>query len=437
LSSTTEVTFLPGRTGIAVARAEGVHLVTPDGRRILDAAGGAVVANVGYGRPEVVEAARRSLERIGYVVPPFATPEREELVARLVDRWLPPGLRHVALVSGGSESTDAAIRIAHLYHEGRGDPGRTQVVTLEPSYHGMTLAAIAASGHRARRRGLEPMLPAWPKVPLQLDPAHPALGYDQGDAAAHAAALERAIVTAGPHTVAAFLAEPVGGAASGAAVPPPGYWSAVREVCDRHGVLLVADEVMAGFGRTGTRFAVEHEGVLPDLLVSGKGLSGGYAPLGGVFATDALVAPIVDAGLDVMFFTYSSSNAACAMASAVLDIMEREGLVAAAGRQGTLLHRLLDEALGDHPHVAQVRGRGLLQGVELVRDRDTLTPFPAERHLAFEVTQAGLERGVWFYPAGSGTPQDCILFGPPFVVTDHDVETMVSVLVESLDAVCR
>jgi adenosylmethionine-8-amino-7-oxononanoate aminotransferase len=298
----------------------------------------------------------------------------------------------------------------------------------------MTVAAISASGHAGRRAGMEALLLDWPKVPLQLDPIRPALGYDQGDAGAHSAALEAAIEAAGPETVAAFMAEPVGGAASGAAVPPPGYWPAVQEVCRRHGVLLVADEVMCGFGRTGDRFAVEANGVVPDLLVGGKGLGGGYVPLGAVFAGDAVVDAIADAGRDVMFFTFSSSNVGCAVADTVLDILEREDLVAAAARQGRALRERLDDALGEHPHVAQIRGRGLLLGVELVQDRGRLVPFPLDRRLPAAVVAAALRRDVWVYPAGSGAmPQDCILLGPPFIVTDDDLDRIVEVLVASID----
>jgi adenosylmethionine-8-amino-7-oxononanoate aminotransferase len=431
--STTPVSFLRRPPALDVAGAEGAHLITRDGRRVLDAAGGAVVANVGYGRPEIAEVAARSLSTVGYVVPPFATPERQALVERLVERWLPPGLDHVQLVSGGSESVDAALRVAHLSQVARGQPRRTKFVSLQPSYHGMTIAALSVSGHQGRRSGLEGVLVPGPRVPLQLDPLRPALGYDHGDAEAHTSELEAVLEAADPSTVAAFIAEPVGGAASGAAVPPPGYWRRVREICDRNGVLLVADEVMCGFGRTGTRFAVEHEGVVPDILVSGKGLAGGYAPLGGVFASRSVAEPIAEAGLDVMFFTFSFSNLACAVADAVLDILERDELVGAAARLGEQLRTRLDDALGDHPHVAQIRGRGLLQGVELVQDRDTLEPFPAERRIAAEVVAAGLRRDVWLYPAGSGRPQDCILLGPPFVVTEGDLERIVEVLVASID----
>jgi adenosylmethionine-8-amino-7-oxononanoate aminotransferase len=431
-----DVTFLPGRSLLAVDGGEGCHLITRDGRRVLDAAGGAIVASVGHGRREVVEAATRSLQRIGYVVPPFATPERESLIARLRDRWLPEPIRHVLLVSGGSEANDSAFRIARLHHASLGRPDRCKIVSLEPSYHGLTIGSLSASGHATRRNGFGPLLVDWPKVRLQLDPDRPALGYDQGDAAAHAAALEAAIVAAGPDTVAAFIAEPVGGAATGAATPPPGYWAAVAEVCRRHAVLLIADEVMCGFGRTGTRFAIEAEGVVPDILVAGKGLGGGYAPLGGVYATDAVVEPIAASTFDVMFFTFSASNVACAIADTVLDIVEREELVQAAAAKGAYLAARLHDAFDDHPHVAQVRGRGLLQGIEIVRDRDSLEPFPLEERVAMQISRAALRRDVWVYPAGSGArPQDCILLGPPFVITEAELDQAVDVLAASIDEV--
>jgi adenosylmethionine-8-amino-7-oxononanoate aminotransferase len=430
-----DVTFLPGRTMLAIDRGDGAYLVARDGRRILDGAGGAIVANIGHGRPEVADAAARSLLRIGYTVPPFATPEREALIQRLRERWLPSPLRHVLLVSGGSESTDSAIRVARLHHAASGRPQRSKIVSLDPSYHGMTVAALSASGHAKRRAGIGALLIDWPKVPLQLDPQRPALGFDQGDAAAHAAALAATIEAAAPETVAAFIAEPVGGAASGAAVPPPGYWRAVADVCRAHDVLLMADEVMCGFGRTGSRFAVEAEGVVPDILIGGKGLSGGYAPLGGVFATDAVVEPIARSAFDVVFFTFSASNVACAIGDTVLDIVEREGLVEQAAARGTHLSARLHEAFDAHPHVAQVRGRGLLHGIELVRERDTLEPYPPDAQMATQVVRAALRRDVWVYPAGSGNPQDCVLVGPPFIVTDEQIDQIVEALVGAIDEV--
>lgn len=430
---TSRYPFLPRSLALPVARTEGVHLVLPDGRRILDAAGGAVVVNVGHGRQEVADAVHRALGDIGYVVPPLLTDARTELVDRLLDRWLPKGLVHAFFTSGGSEAVDAALRLARQYHVGRGDHGRWKVIGLDPSYHGMTLAAVAAGSHAPRRAGLDPLLLPFPKVPLHRDLTCRAPQHDEGCGEAAAARVEQAIVDADPATVAAVVAEPVTGSSGGAIVPPPGFWPRLREVCDRHGVLLVADEVMTGFGRTGRRFAVEHWDVLPDVLVAGKGLAGGYAPIGGVYATAAVVEALAGSGQDFMFFTNSAHHASCAAACAVLDILEREDLVARAEKMGALLHDRLT-SLAAHPHVAEVRGKGLLAGVELVADKASSTPFPASAHLTMRVVEEGLERGVFFYPGGAGDPQDVVVLGPPFVIEEGDVDRMVEVLQASLDA---
>jgi adenosylmethionine-8-amino-7-oxononanoate aminotransferase len=216
--------------------------------------------------------------------------------------------------------------------------------------------------------------------------------------------------------------------------PPPAYWPRVAEICRKYGVLLIADEVMSGFGRTGKRFAVEHWGVTPDIMVGGKGLSGGYAPMGGVYASEDVAATIADKGEDLMFYTFSAHPSACAAADKVLEIMEREQLVERAARMGEVLKTRLHEALDDHPNVGEIRGLGLLLGIELVRDRDTLERFPLSARLTQRVTAAGLERGVFFYPAGSGPAQDVVLLGPPFIINGEDIDILVGVLRESIDA---
>lgn len=242
------------------------------------------------------------------------------------------------------------------------------------------------------------------------------------------------ILREGPGTVAAFVAEPIGGSTAGALTPPDGYWPRVMEICRRHGVLVIADEVMTGFGRTGRRFAVDHFGVVPDVLVGGKGLSGGYAPIGGLFARDEVLDPIAAAGDEVMFFTFGAHPASCAVADAVLEVMEREKLVERAAEMGDLLRRRL-APLSGHPNVAEVRGRGLLQAVELVRDRDGAEPFPAEAKVTGRVVATGLGHGVFFYPGGSGAARDVVCMGPPFVITPEEVELLVSVLERSIDEV--
>lgn len=427
----------PGAVPFAVARSEGVTLITPDGRRILDAAGGAVVVNIGHGRRDVAEVYARAVAEATYVVPPFATPDRVRLVERLFDRWLPEGLTRAFFTSGGSESMDAAIRLARQHHVSSGRPERWKVIGRDLAYHGTTLATLAIGSHTKRRRGFEPWLADSPRAPACYCLRCP-LGRRYPDCAvACADALERVIEGEGAETVAAFVAEPILGSTAGAVVPPDEYWPKVAEICRRHGVLFVADEVMTGFGRTGRRFALDHWGVRPDILVSGKGLTGGYAPMGGVYAREEVVAPIAAKGDELMFFTYSAHPAACAVAERVLEILEEEKLVERAAEQGARLRERLSP-LESHPNVAEVRGRGLLLAVELVRDRETLEPFPKARNLTAKVVGAGLAEDVFFYPGGSDPARDVVVLGPPFIIGDEEIERIGKALESAIsNAVAR
>ncbi|HTO53013.1 MAG TPA: aspartate aminotransferase family protein [Myxococcota bacterium] len=411
----------PGATPLSIARAEGAWLYTEDGRAILDAAGGAIVANVGHGRREVAEAYAREVERVSYAVPPFATESRVRLVERLVSRWLPAGLTRAAFTSGGSEAVDTAIRIARQHHLAAGRPGRWKVIGRELSYHGTTLATLSVGGHTPRRAGFEPWLTPLPKAVAcycwrcPLGKTYPSCRTACVDE------VERAIVAAGPDTVAAVIAEPIGGATAGALVPPDDYWPRLAELCRKHGVLLIADEVMTGFGRTGKKFAVDHWGVTPDILVSGKGLTGGYAPMAGIFASEAVVAPIAAREQLLMFFTYSAHPAACAAADRVLQILEREALVARAAAMGEKLGKRLSRLLS-HANVGDVRGRGLLWAIELVADKATREPFPARVGFTNRVVAAGLEHGLFAYGGGVDPARDVITFGPPFTISEHEIE---------------
>lgn len=426
--------FVPGRGArIAIERAAGCYLYTPDGREILDAAGGAIVANVGHGRREVAEAVATSLANTSYVVPSFATPERLNLVERLRNRWLPEGLTQIYFSSGGSESIDAATRLALQHFVARGEPQRQKIIGRELSYHGTTLSTLAVGGHATRRQGFEPQLAAWPKAPASYCLRCPqGMNYPSCEVDC-ATELERLLAREGPETVAAFVAEPIVGSAAGALVPPPEYWPRIAEICRRNGVLLVADEVMTGFGRTGRRFGVDHSGVIPDILVGGKGLAGGYAPLTALATRRDIVEPLGKDGQDLMFYTFGGHPAACAAADTVLDIMEREELVQRAATRGAQLREQL-APLEDHPHVAEVRGQGLLLGVELVADRASLKPFPREAGLATQVQRRGLAEGVFFYTAGSGVAQDAILLGPPFTLGDREIDKIATALPRAIDA---
>jgi adenosylmethionine-8-amino-7-oxononanoate aminotransferase len=426
--------FVPqkGVTPFRVARAEGNYLYTPDGRAILDAGGGAVVVNIGHGRAEVAETAARALQELTYAVPPFATDARIRLVDRLTSNWLPHGLNRVGFTSGGSESVDAAIRLVRSHHLAAGRPERWKVIGREQSYHGTTIATLSVGGHANRRKGFEPLLLDFPKAPSHYCLKCSLGRHEDGCIEAAADALEDVILREGPDTVAAFIAEPVVGGAAGAVVPPKDYWPRVREICDRHGVLLIADEVMSGFGRTGRKFAVDHWGVVPDVITGGKGLAGGYAPMGGVYATDAVIEPLVEAGMDMMFYTFTGHHASCAVADKVLEIMEREDLVARSAQMGSVLSARLSK-LADHPNVAEVRGIGLLQAVEIVKDKQTLERFPASDKFVNKITAIGLQKGVFFYPAGSGKAQDIVLLGPPLTITEDEIDMIGSVLEESID----
>jgi adenosylmethionine-8-amino-7-oxononanoate aminotransferase len=433
--SASRFNFVPSSHGppLSIARAEGAWLETTNGQRILDAAGGAIMVNVGHGRREVIDAMTRTLERVTYAVPVFATEERERLVERLIDRWLPGDLARVYLTSGGSESVDAALRLARQHHLAAGRPERWKILGRDLSYHGTTLATLAAGGHEKRRAPFGPLLLDFPKAPACYCLRCP-LGREYPECrVACADAVEEVLLREGPETVAAFIAEPVVGSTAGAVDPPPEYWPAVVEVCRRHGVLVIADEVMTGFGRTGRRFGVEHWDVVPDILVGGKGLAGGYAPLGAVFASEAVLEPLAEKGDELMYYTYGGHPSACAAADAVLEILEREDLVRRAADLGARLRKAL-EPLEDHPNVAQVRGLGLLQAVELVRDRETLEPFPAEVGMAMRVVVQGLVRGAFFYPGGCGPARDVVCLGPPFIIGDEELELIARILPEAIDA---
>ena len=425
--------FVPHSAPFEIASAEGAYLVTPDGRRILDAAGGAIVGNIGYGRQEVADVAAKALMELTYVVPPFGAPSRARLVERLVSNWLPKGLTRATFTSGGTESVESAMRLARQHHVASGREGRWKIIGTDLSYHGVSLGALSVGGHAGRRKGLDPMLIPFPKVraPYSLEAATGHLSPDPRETAADA--LEELILREGVDTVAAFIAEPVIGAAGGAVPPPANYWPRVREICSKHGVLLIADEVMSGFGRTGKNFAVDHWDVVPDIMVGGKGLSGGYAPIGGVYASEEVVAPLAALHEDLMFYTFQGHPASCAIADKVLEIMEREELVARAAKMGTQLREKL-RVLESHPNVAEVRGMGLLLGVELVKNKETLERFPASARLSGAVSTEGLRRGVFFYPGGSGVAQDVVMIGPPFIINGEDIDIMVGMLAESIDA---
>jgi adenosylmethionine-8-amino-7-oxononanoate aminotransferase len=401
-SDTDRYSFLPGTPDYpTIVGGQGCWLHTADGRRILDGAAGAVVGNIGWGRAEVADAVRDAMAAGGYVVPLWATPWRLELRDRLVERWLPEGFDNVFFTSGGSESTDSALRLARAYQVAKGRPERWKVVGRHPSYHGMTIGTMAAASHSIRQRGYEPLLLPFPKVPWD-DPEQVEKVFEQED----------------PATIAGFIAEPMTGAAGACLTASDEYWRTVTELCRRHDVLLISDEVMTGYGRTGSTWGFQHFPFEPDVLVGGKGLGGGYVPIGAVAARSEVAEVLRGSGF--MYFTFTGNDGACAGASRVLDILEREQLVERSRTVGALLGMRLRAALAGHPAVVEVRGRGLFHGVELNVPRDA-------------VVTGCLDRGVWVYPAGSGPVADAVIVAPPFVVTEDEIDLLVGALRATLD----
>ena len=417
--------------------ASGSTIRDAQGREYLDAAGGAIVVNVGHGRREIADAMAAQAGRLAYAHGSAFTTEPLEAYAAELGPRLPVEDPAIYPVSGGSEAIESALKLARSYHLARGERDRWIVIGRWGSYHGNSLGALDLSGRKPLRRPYEGWLGRFRHVSAAYpyragDPGAEALGT----ADELAAELERAIDQAGPGTVAAFVAEPIVGATLAAVVPPEGYWPAIADVCRRHGVLLVADEVMTGFGRTGRWFALDHWGVRADILVAAKGASSGYWPFGLVAASGEVHDAVAHGGF-VHGFTYSHHPVGAAVAREVLAILEREALVEASAVKGERLQALLRARLGDHPNVGDIRGRGLLVGLELVLDRSTREPFPRAARLTETLVATARAAGLLLYSgtgSANGVDGDLLLLGPPFVVTDPELERIADGVRDALDA---
>jgi adenosylmethionine-8-amino-7-oxononanoate aminotransferase len=418
---------------------DGVWVVDSTGKRYLDASGGAAVSCLGHGHPDVRAAMHAQIDALAYAHTSFfTTTVAEELAGRLV-AGAPAGTSHVYFTSGGSEAVEAALKMARQYFVERGEPERSRFVARRQSYHGNTLGALAVGGNAWRRAPFAPLL----VEASHVSPCYPYREQPEGESDADyvarlAAELDRAIVEAGPGSVIAFVAETVGGATAGVLVPTPGYWRAMREVCDRHGVLLVLDEVMCGMGRCGTLHACEADGVAPDLLVIAKGLGGGYQPIGAVLAQERVVAALREgSGFFQHGHTYLGHPVACAAALAVQQVIERDGLVRRVGELGAGLSARLAASLGEHPHVGDLRGRGLFLGIELVQDRSRKTPFDPAHRLHARIKREAMARGLMVYPMGGtvdGRHGDHVLLAPPFIASESDLDCIVDRLRDAVDA---
>jgi adenosylmethionine-8-amino-7-oxononanoate aminotransferase len=424
---------------LAIERAEGPWLYAQDGRRILDAGAGAVVVNIGQGRAELAQLAADEVSRLNYIVPVWNSAARERLTARL-QRWTPAGLNRFFFTSGGSEAVEAALKFALMYHKTRGRSHKNKIISRWFSYHGNTIGALSVGGNLGRRADYEHILLQWPHIGPPFCYRCPWGKQYPGCDLDCAGALQLEIEKHGADSIAAFIAEPMMGASGGAVPPVKEYWPAIAEICRRNDILLIADEVMTGFGRTGRRFAVEHWDLKPDILIGGKGLTGGYMPMGMIAVDERLVEECERAGADFMFYTYSAHPLACAMADKVLEIMEREHLVERAAELGVRLGAELKERLSGHPMVGDIRGTGLFWGIELVRDKTFSTPYAPELRVTNRVVAAALNHDLFVYPTSGMAGQaggDGVMITPPFVIGDSEIDYIVRNLRDALDEVER
>ena len=427
--------FLKQSWGIEFERSEGAYLYTKDGKKVLDAAGGAIVSNIGYGREEVADAISRAVKNNSYVLPPFLTPEREALLDELREYWLPSHLTRIHLSSGGSEANESGVKLAIQYQASRGQPEKNIILTRSLSYHGTTLNMSGISGHAARKRGLESYVPE----PTTIETPYPLrcpLGSHHPEAKNYYLEnLRNTIERIGSNNIAALLMEPINGSSGGAIYPPDGYWKEAQEILRENDILLIADEVMTGFGRVGEDFASNLYDIEPDILIAGKGMGGGYAAIGGTYSTDRIADSIQAAGYEVMFHTFAALPQSCAASAEVLKILREENLCQKVPSLGEKILDQLNSEIGQHPHVAEIRGKGLLIGIEIVEDKSSLKPFDESKKITNQVLAKGLEKGVFLYPGGTGEYRDIICLGPAFIIGDAEINLMVKALKESIDQV--
>lgn len=424
------------------AGGEGIYLRDSQGKTYIDASGGAAVSSLGHGHPDVIAALHRQIDRCAYAHTAFFTTEvAEELADRLV-AGAPAGIGGVYLVSGGSEAMEAALKLARQYFVEAGDAGRSVFIARRQSYHGNTLGALAVGGNEWRRKPFAPLLIEVPRVAACYE--YRGRAEDQSVEQYTGVLLdelEATILQTGPERVIGFCAEPVVGATGGAIPPTPGYFRGVRALCDKYGILFIADEVMCGMGRTGTLYAIEQDGVAPDLITVAKGLGAGYQPIGAVLANGAIVERLRGgSGVFLHGHTYIGHPVAAAAALAVQQVIERDDLLNQVQKRGATLRRMLGDVFGDHPHVGDIRGRGLFLALELVRDRARKTPFAPELKLHAAVKAEAMHRGLLVYPMGGtvdGRQGDHVLLAPPFIVTAAELSEIVMRLGEAVDAAIK
>ena len=417
---------------LTLERGEGIFVWDNNGKRYIDGSAGPICVNIGYGVKEVLDAAVSQMEKISYAHSSHFTTRSVYEFTEKMAKFAPPGLGRVFLCSGGSEATEAAAKLSRQYHLERGESSRYKVVARWQSYHGNTLGALSMSGNISRRRKYVPLLIDFPHIPPAYCYRCP-FGKTRDACDLDCAwALDGEIKATGPDYVSAFIAEPVVGATLGTVPAPDGYFQIIREVCDEHEVLFIADEVMTGLGRTGKNWGIDHWNVKPDIIATAKGLASGYIPLGACIASEKVFEAFK--GPFAHGHTYGSHPVACAVGVAVLDYVEKHNLVRRSAELGEYLHKEL-RGLYDHPTVGDVRGMGVFAGIEFVKDKGSKEPFAAEVGFSRRVLERCFENGLLVYPgvaAVDGFRGDHIQVAPPLVVTSSQIDEIISLLDRSI-----
>lgn len=423
-------------------RGDGVYIFDSEGNRYLDASSGAAVSCLGHSNERVIESIKQQLDRVAFAHTGFFTSEPGEELADFLVQRSPEGLDHVYFVSGGSEAVEAALKMSRQYFVEGGEPQRSKFIARRQSYHGNTLGALSVSGNEWRRKQFEPIL-------IDVEHISPCYQYrDQREGESEQAygmrvadELDEKILQLGAENVIAFIAEPVVGATAGVLVPVPGYFKRIREICDRHGILLILDEVMCGMGRTGSLFACDQEGVRPDIVTVAKGLAAGYQPIGAALCTTEIYDRFKGgSGLFQHGHTYIGHSTACAAALAVQKTIEDEGLLENVNQMGDVLNNALHKRFADHPLIGDIRGRGLFRGLELVADRSTKEPLPHNLKIESAIKRHGMARGLICYPGGDtvdGLHGNHMLLAPPFIINGGHITELVEKLGEAMDGALR
>lgn len=417
---------------------KGVYLFDKEGKKYLDASSGAVTANIGHGVKEIIEAMNEQANKVSFVYRSQFTSDAAEKLAEKIAELTPEGLNWSFFVNSGSEATETAMKMAIQYWQEKGIQTKTKVLSRWVSYHGITLGALSMSGHTGRRARFVPLLEEFPVInppycyrcPYNLEA--PSCNY----LCAHE--LETAIKRIGADKIAAFIAEPVIGAAGGAIAPPKDYFKVIKKICEAHDILFIADEVMTGFGRTGTMLACEQWGIVPDIVALGKGMGAGYAPIAAAVASEKVMEPILAGSKSIMSgHTLSANPQTCAVSLAVLEYLEKNEVIKEVDCKSTYLKNQLEKLKGQFRFIGDIRGKGLLLGIEFVEENNTKTPFPRKAQVTQRMVSLAKEKGLLIYPAGAGIDGvngDSVIISPPLTISKREIEELVGLLKETFEA---